>query len=224
VALAVLLVISFLYTALVLIAYRTVPTGNTTQTHFDAIVVLGYPSQLDGTPSPEQRARVREAVAEYRRGVAAHLILTGGPAHNNFVEAHTMALFAQSLGVPAAALIEEGQAHNTIENIYFSKAILDRNGWSSAEIVSAPSHIPRAALILTQWDKAGWKTPRGASAQPGSLQPPQSAHPLAWHTHAAQSPPESPFYLRAILYTREALECWRLRTFGFTPNPYLPQP
>ena len=186
-----------LYAAAVSVAYRTIPAGNTSQSHFNAIIVLGTPSNLDGSISFEQRERVLEGVAEYRRHVADNIIMTGGAAHNRFVEAHTMALFAESSGVPADAVIEEGQARNTIENIFYSMAILRRHGWASAEIVSSSFHLPRAALILAHW-------------------------PLAWRTHAAAWPREDSFVRKALFYFREALECWRIRTFGFTPSPYLP--
>src|ERR1700716_1063175 len=84
--------------------YRSIPTTNTNLTHFDAIVVLGTPSMEDGTPSPEQRERTLEGVREFKSGVAPHLIVTGGPAHNRFVEAHTMATLALAQGVPADAI------------------------------------------------------------------------------------------------------------------------
>ena len=38
--------------------YITIPTHNTAATHFDTLIVLGYPANSDGTPSPEQRERV----------------------------------------------------------------------------------------------------------------------------------------------------------------------
>ena len=66
--------------------YRTVPTENTPVTTFNAIIVLGTPANPDGTPSPEQSERTLEGVREFRAGVAPHLIFTGGPAHNRFVE------------------------------------------------------------------------------------------------------------------------------------------
>jgi uncharacterized SAM-binding protein YcdF (DUF218 family) len=194
---ALLLVVALAFLALVIHSYTTIPSTNTNLTHFDTIIVLGTPSLENGSPSPEQRSRVREGVSEYNKHIAAHIIVTGGAAHNSIVEAHTMAAFAQSLGVPAEAIIEEGHARNTIENVFFSMAILRQHGWTSAEVVSSPQHLPRASLILSHW-------------------------PLAWRTHAAPWPPEYSRFRKAAFYIREALECWRLRTFGFVPNPHLP--
>src|SRR5258707_4463534 len=104
--------------------YRSIPTANTGLTHFDTIIVLGTPANPDGTPSPEQRERTLEGVREYKAGIAPYLILTGGPAHNQYVEAHVMAALAIAQGVPPSAVIEEGQAQNTIQNIFYSNRIM----------------------------------------------------------------------------------------------------
>jgi hypothetical protein len=95
-------------------AYQTIPTHDTNLTHFDTIIVLGTPANPDGTPSPEQRERTLEGVRQFKAGVAPHLILTGGPAHNQFVEAHVMATLAIAQGVPPAAVIEEPQARTAL--------------------------------------------------------------------------------------------------------------
>ena len=141
-------VVVFTFVLLLVGVYLTIPTRNTDATHFDTIIVLGYPAQHDGTPSPEQRERVLEGVREYKSGVASHIIMTGAAAHNQYVEAHVMAELALSQGVPASALIEESQAQNTIQNLFYSAQIMKQHGWNSAEIVSSPSHLPRAALIV----------------------------------------------------------------------------
>src|ERR1019366_542339 len=70
------------------IARQLAPISNTPLTRFDAIIVLGAPVDDDGNPTPEQLARVTEAVHEYERGVAPRLILTGGTDRNRFVEAN----------------------------------------------------------------------------------------------------------------------------------------
>jgi hypothetical protein len=59
-------------------ARRLAPAANTSRDHFDAILVLGYRADADGNPTPEEMARVSEAVREYERGVAPRLLFTGG--------------------------------------------------------------------------------------------------------------------------------------------------
>src|SRR5271170_5593795 len=159
--------------------YRSIPAANTNLTHFDTIIALGYPANSDGTPSPEQRERTLEGVREFKAGTAPRLIFTGAAAHNQFVEAHVMAALAEAQGVPPGAIIEEGQAQNTIQNIYYSHQIMDANGWTSAEVVSSPSHLPRTALILRHYS-------------------------FQWSTHPAPWPPEYSFWQRAARFGVEA--------------------
>ena len=181
------------------IDYRTIPTHNTNLTHFDTIIVLGTPANRDGTPSPEQRERTHEGVREFRAGVAPVIILTGGPAHNQFVEAHVMATLALAQGVPPADIIEEDQAQNTIQNIFYSQRIMAAHQWTSAEVVSSPSHLPRTALILEHF-------------------------PLDWRTHPAPWPSEYTPWQHAAHYCVEAQYCLKLRLFGFPATHFLPHP
>jgi uncharacterized SAM-binding protein YcdF (DUF218 family) len=130
------------------VARAVAPTSNNALTHFDAIIVLGTPADSDGNPRPDQLARVTEAVREYKRGVAPRLILTGGAAHNRFVEAQVMARSAEAEGIPESALFIEPQAQNTIQNACFSERIMNAHGWRSAEVVASAVHLPRAAMIF----------------------------------------------------------------------------
>jgi uncharacterized SAM-binding protein YcdF (DUF218 family) len=147
------------------IARMRAPVSNSALTHFDAIIVLGNPADSDGNPTPEQLARVTEGVHEYERGIAPRLILTGGAAHNHFVEARVMARTAEAQGIPAEAIFIEPEALDTMQNACYSERIMKAHGWRSAEVVSRASHLPRAAMIF------------------GEL-------PLEWRTHAA--PPLEP--------------------------------
>src|ERR1041384_2744716 len=185
--LIVLVVLCLLYPATVLGFYFFAPNQNAQLNSVDTLIVLGTPSQPDGSPSPEQRERVMEGVREFQKGVGRHIIMTGGPAHNHFVEAHTLALLAIANGVPASVIVEEGQAQDTIQNIYYSEKIMQQNGWHSAEVVSSPYHLPRTALILKR-------------------------HPyLQWRTHPAHWPPEYGLWKEAQLGLRGARGGFRIR-------------
>jgi uncharacterized SAM-binding protein YcdF (DUF218 family) len=126
------------------------PKGNTTQDHFDVLIVLGTSVDADGNPSPRELARVTEAVHEYERGVAPRIIFTGGAVANRFVEAQVMARTAEAQGIPASAVLEDPQARDTMENTCNALGIMRRHGWESAEVISSPSHLPRAGLILSR--------------------------------------------------------------------------
>jgi uncharacterized SAM-binding protein YcdF (DUF218 family) len=147
------------------IARQLAPTSNTKLTRFDAIVVLGTPADSDGNPTPAEQSVVSEAVREYDRGVAPHLIFTGAAVQNQFVEARVMANTAQAQGIPESAIWIEPEARNTIQNACYALRIMDAHGWNSAEVIGTASHLPRAGLILSRL-------------------------PLAWRVHAA--PPLQP--------------------------------
>ena len=187
--------------AMVVANYRAIPSANTRLARFDTLIVLGTPCTAEGESSPEQRERVLEGVREFRAGVARHMIVTGGAAHNQFYEADCMKRLAVQQGVPADAVVEEKQAQDTIQNIWFSKQIMDAHGWRSAEVVSSPSHLPRTALILEHY--------KGRDG-------------FAWRTHAARWPWE--FTREQIVehYAGEMKGCWRLVRQGFPKNRWLP--
>jgi uncharacterized SAM-binding protein YcdF (DUF218 family) len=148
-----------------ILARKTAPTANSARTRFDALVVLGTPTDSDGHPTARQLAAVNEAVREYERGIAPRIIFTGGAARNRFVEAEAMAQVAESEGIPPSAVLIENQARNTAQNACFATRILRQRGLKSAEIVGLAAHLPRTALIL-------------------------QSLPLDWQVHAA--PPLTP--------------------------------
>ena len=177
--------------------YCTIPSGNTKRSHFDTIIVLGSPTNQNGTASPVGRARVLEGVREYQRGVAPTLIMTGGRAHNQYVEEEAMADFAVAQGVPSGSIVREGQAHDTIQNAYYSVQLMQARGWTSAEVVSSPSHLARASLIFERF-------------------------PIEFRTHAAPDAPEMGRLYPMAAYVREIEYTDTLRLFGFKPNRFLP--
>jgi uncharacterized SAM-binding protein YcdF (DUF218 family) len=184
--------------ASVSVLYFSIPLGNTTQNRFDVVVVLGYPTNDDGSISPVARESVLEAIREYRAGVAPCLLMTGGAAHNPFVESRAMADFARSQGVPAPAIFTEGEARNTVENAYYSFRILQAHQWESALIIGMPSHVRRASLIFRYY-------------------------PLDWRMQTSSWPAEWGFWQRLRSWTEEAFYTTYVRIFGFSKSQqYLP--
>jgi uncharacterized SAM-binding protein YcdF (DUF218 family) len=153
------------------------PTSNTSLTRFDAIIVLGTPADSDGNPSPEMLARVTEGVREYERGIAPRLILTGAAAHNQFVEARVMAATAHAQGIPNSAIFEEPQALDTIQNACYAARIMKAHDWRSAEVVSSASHLPRAAIIFSEYPLE-WRTHAALPLEP-QYAPEPAAYPWA---------------------------------------------
>lgn len=145
-----------------LIARWAAPDGNTAQSRFDAVVVLGARADSDGNPTPTLLARVTDGVREYQRGVAPRLIFSGGADRSSFVEARVMQRVAEAQGVPASAILIEPDALDTIHNACLVTRIMKSRGLTSAEVVTSRSHAPRAEMIF-------------------------SKEPLAWRIHIAPS-------------------------------------
>jgi uncharacterized SAM-binding protein YcdF (DUF218 family) len=93
-----------------------------------AVLVLGYPTRADGEPDAVQRARVATGVAALRRYGCDRLVLSGGAAHNAFVEADAMGRIAEQLGVGAGQIALEQRAKDTWENVAFSLPLLADRG------------------------------------------------------------------------------------------------
>jgi uncharacterized SAM-binding protein YcdF (DUF218 family) len=153
------------------------PLGNTSATRFDALIVLGSPPDAEGNPTPVQLSRVTEAVHEYERGVASHLILTGGTTHGSYVEAEVMARVAEAQGVPASSIVVEPQALDTIQNACYSVRIMKAHGWRSAEVISSISHLRRAGLIFSRLP-IDWRVHGAPSLEPAISSPGQTVDGL----------------------------------------------
>jgi uncharacterized SAM-binding protein YcdF (DUF218 family) len=108
-----------------------------------------------------------------------------------------MAEIAKAQGVPAAAIVEESQSQNTIQNAYYSVQIMKAHGWHSAEVVSSESHLPRASLIFARF-------------------------PIRYRMQGARQPPESKFYYPWTVYAYEVCRTDFTRLFGFPHSRYLP--
>jgi uncharacterized SAM-binding protein YcdF (DUF218 family) len=188
------------WVATVAATYLTTPRQNTDQEHFDVIIMLGSPADPDGKASWEQRERIGEAVREIKSGRAERLIVTGGAAHNQWVEADVEARLAERLGIPAADVLIEGQSQNTVQNMCYAWQIMQAHGWTSAEVISNASHLPRASLILKLYESQG----------------------LKWRVHASPLPREYHVSFIVGRYLLEALDTWRLRWFGFPRTRYVP--
>ena len=166
------------------LARRFAPKGNTDTTRFDAIVVLGDPADKYGNPTATELARVSEAVREYERGAAAHLIFTGGAVHSRFVEAEVMARTAEAQGIPESSIVVEPEARNTAQNACYAVRLMQARGWGSAEVISSAWQLGRAGLIFSRM-------------------------PIAWRVHAAPAMEPLPGWYGDALGMEETLKTVR---------------
>lgn len=122
-----------------------------------AIVVLGGATKPPIPPRPwvdvsEEGDRVFHAANLYKAGKAPKIILSGGrvdwEGDNPFPESKDMVTLLQSMGVPAAALIEEPTSRNTHENAVNVKKILEQQNIQQILLVTSALHMPRSLKIF----------------------------------------------------------------------------
>lgn len=110
----------------------------------DVAIALGCPTDDDGTPSACLMCRVRAAVKAVREERVKAVIFSGGAAHNRYVEGEVMATLASANGVPRDRIFIEGQSLTTWQNLRYAQRIMRDQGFSTALLISATNHLPRA--------------------------------------------------------------------------------
>jgi uncharacterized SAM-binding protein YcdF (DUF218 family) len=113
----------------------------------DAIIVLGA-AQYSGRPSPVLQARLDQALALYRRGLAPRVILTGGTAPGDRTsEAAVGRSYLRRAGVPATAMLMETEGTTTRTSLSAVAAFAESLAIRRVIVVSDPFHLLRARTI-----------------------------------------------------------------------------
>ncbi len=112
----------------------------------DAIVVFAGGVGESGKAGQGYVERVERASQLYHQGLAPVVVLSSGYVYA-INETELMQSLAMSLGVPEHAIVLEGKARNTLENVQFTSAIARARGWRSVLLVSAPYHMRRSLLV-----------------------------------------------------------------------------
>lgn len=116
----------------------------------DVIIILGAAVWPDEQPSIALRERLDVALEVWEKGLATHIICSGGIGTYPPSEAEVMARWLMDRGVPEEAIILEVQARNTQENMLLSKGIMEERGWERAIVVSHGFHIRRSLLMAKE--------------------------------------------------------------------------
>jgi vancomycin permeability regulator SanA len=116
----------------------------------DAAVVLGAQVHGDGRPSTSLNDRVMTAVDLYREGMVGTLVMSGGVGESGYNEAEVMRDMAVAEGVPAAAIIVDGQGVTTQATVDGTMTIFGRQGFDRVIAVSHFYHLPRIKLTYAR--------------------------------------------------------------------------
>jgi len=135
-------------------------------TEADYIIVLGATSYKD-RPSPVFRERIMEGIRLYQTGKGKKVIFTGKPGEPP--QALVAKRFAISQGTPEIDILTEIHSNNTLENLYFAKALIPNPKEKTFLIVSDPLHLKRAMEIAKDLEM---------QAQPSATQTTQFQSPL----------------------------------------------
>jgi len=138
----------FLILALVFVEANVIYFGFVTRPErSDCIIVLGC-KVYGTTPSPFLAARVNEGVRLLNEGLGDYIIVSGGKGPGEGIsEAESMKNLLVSQGVDPYRIIVEDESGSTYENIRNSGALMAKNGFKSAVIVSNKYHLKRASLL-----------------------------------------------------------------------------
>ena len=104
---------------------------------YDAIVVPGVPFK-DGNWSWIMKWRVNWAVRLYNEGITKNIIFSGSDVHTPYVEGKIMAIYADSMGVPADHIFVEDRAEHSTENMYYSYVLGKKQGFERIALATDP--------------------------------------------------------------------------------------
>ena len=118
--------------------------------NIDTIIVLG--AKVNGTEvSKTLKLRLDKAIEYYNKHKDINIIVSGGQGNNEGItEALAMKNYLVSNGVNINNIIEENKATTTLENIMYSKKILDNmNHKGKVLIVTSDYHLLRGRFIAS---------------------------------------------------------------------------
>ena len=114
------------------------------------VVVFGAKFNGDGSPGMPLEGRLRKAAQILSARLDAVCIVSGGKGDDEPVsEAEVMKNWLISAGIGEERIYVEDRSHNTLQNVRYSREIMEENGFSGYAVacVSSDFHIPRIMLI-----------------------------------------------------------------------------
>lgn len=119
----------------------------------EAIIVLGYPANVDGTPSPLQRWRAQIAARSADPAASATVFICSGAVdHSGRSEAEALAELLTGRGVPTSQIILETRAASTWQNLQYSAPLAA--GADVVKVASNSLHAWRGRRFLRRQDPA----------------------------------------------------------------------
>lgn len=117
----------------------------------DALVVLGAQMKAEG-PSRVLQYRLDAAVSYLQQNPKTLVIVSGGQGSDEHIsEAQGMYDYLVQKGIEPGRILKEDRSVNTVQNLTFSAALLDKEK-NSVAIVTNNFHLFRSMRIAKNWD------------------------------------------------------------------------
>lgn len=121
----------------------------------DCFVIPSYALKNRIIPTKPTAAQINLAAEWWQRFPHSSLIMcTGDNQQLGITNASVMADYAESIGVPAANVIEEDRSLNTYENLYNAMQIIQEHNFRQPTLVTLDLYTRRAVATAR---KMGWK-------------------------------------------------------------------
>jgi len=116
----------------------------------DAIVVLGAGLMNAGSLQDESLRRVIAGIDLYKQGLAPLIVLSGGARRDDMqhTEAQQRSILAQTMGIPAEAILKEETSNTTREEAVRISRLLRHRGLRKILLVTESLHLRRAKAVF----------------------------------------------------------------------------
>lgn len=114
----------------------------------DVAIILGSKVKSNGLPSARLAARLNKGIQLYQQRFFQHIIVSGGIGKEGYDEATVMKQYLVARGIPSSAILVDHNGYNTQRTAINSKAIMEKNHFRSALVITQYFHVLRAKLAL----------------------------------------------------------------------------
>lgn len=103
---------------------------------YDAIIVPGYPYK--GKWHDIMKTRIYWSKYLWEKGLAKHIIYSGGAVYSPYVESMIMKQYAIKLGLPEHLIFAETKAEHSTENLFYSYEMARSKGFKKIALATDP--------------------------------------------------------------------------------------
>ncbi len=104
---------------------------------YDAIIVPGVPYHGKDW-NDIMKMRVYWSYLLWKRGVAEHIVYSGGAVYTAYYEAIVMKLYAEKLGIPGNIIFTDTLAEHSTENLWYSYKLARKQGFKKIALATDP--------------------------------------------------------------------------------------